>query len=135
MLVGQHFLGKILGHGEIIEIAEVEIFAPFGVAAKVGERGLDLDNGEEALCIERDDIGAPPVPDREFGERLLAFVVRSGDSDIDSQGIIKWLSSKISGYKVPREYVFQDSLPREDSGKVFKKELRSQYWVDSDAKI
>ena len=81
------------------------------------------------------DCAVIGIPDREFGERLLAFVVRSGDSDIDSQGIIKWLSSKISGYKVPREYVFQDSLPREDSGKVFKKELRSQYWVDSDAKI
>jgi long-chain acyl-CoA synthetase len=42
---------------------------------------------------------------------------------------------RLSGYKVPRSIVFVDVLPREDSGKVFKRKIRAQYWKDHDRSI
>ena len=36
--------------------------------------------------------------------------------------------AKLAGYKTPRVVEFSDSLPREDSGKIFKRRLREPYW-------
>ena len=39
-----------------------------------------------------------------------------------------FLTGRIAGYKHPRLVVFHDSLPREDTGKIFKRKLREPYW-------
>ena len=36
--------------------------------------------------------------------------------------------TRLAGYKAPRVVEFNDSLPREDSGKIFKRRLREPYW-------
>jgi long-chain acyl-CoA synthetase len=38
------------------------------------------------------------------------------------------LSARLAGYKTPRVVEFSESLPREDSGKIFKRRLREPYW-------
>ncbi len=65
------------------------------------------------------------VPDKDFGERLVA-VVEAG-SPLESDTLINTLRERIASYKVPREYCFSKMLPREDSGKIKKRLVRDQY--------
>jgi long-chain acyl-CoA synthetase len=47
----------------------------------------------------------------------------------------RYLARHIAGYKVPKVVTFHESLPREDSGKIFKRRLRAPYWEKSGRKI
>ncbi len=62
------------------------------------------------------------VEDEKFGQRLKAFVVRRGDglSEDDVKGYVK---ENLARYKVPRDVVFVDELPRNATGKVLKRDL------------
>jgi fatty-acyl-CoA synthase len=62
------------------------------------------------------------VKDEEFGERLKAFVVKDGEvSEDDLKGFVK---EQLANYKVPRDIVFIDELPRKPQGKVDKQKLK-----------
>jgi fatty-acyl-CoA synthase len=61
------------------------------------------------------------VPDEAFGQRLAAFVVAHGE--VDAATLKDHVRTKLAGYKVPREVVFLDELPRNASGKVMVREL------------
>jgi acyl-CoA synthetase (AMP-forming)/AMP-acid ligase II len=63
------------------------------------------------------------VPDEEFGQRLKAFVVTREDADLDEDAIKEYVKQNLARYKVPREVVFVDELPRNATGKVLKREL------------
>lgn len=66
------------------------------------------------------------VEDAEWGERVRAFVVRRPGTTLDD-GLLKvWCRERLAGPKVPRDFVFMDSLPRNPTGKVLKRELRAQ---------
>jgi acyl-CoA synthetase (AMP-forming)/AMP-acid ligase II len=63
------------------------------------------------------------VPDEKFGQRLKAFVVTHEDADLDEETIQEYVKQNLARYKVPREVVFVDELPRNATGKVLKREL------------
>ncbi|MGQ0510643.1 MAG: AMP-binding protein [Betaproteobacteria bacterium] len=71
------------------------------------------------------------VPSAEFGESLAAAVQRQPGSAIDAEAVQAWLRERIADYKVPRLVVFHEQLPREDSGKLFKRKLRAPYWENA----
>jgi fatty-acyl-CoA synthase len=64
------------------------------------------------------------VPDREWGERVRAFVVKKTGSSLDEGTLKAFVRERLAGAKVPRDYVFVDALPRNPTGKVLKRELR-----------
>ncbi len=61
------------------------------------------------------------VPDDAFGQRLAAYVVPH--FEVDATTLKDHVRSKLAGYKVPREVIFLDELPRNASGKVMAREL------------
>ncbi len=67
----------------------------------------------EAACIG--------VEDEKFGQRLRAFVVTKGKAD--EEELKQHVKSNLARYKVPREVVFVDELPRNSTGKVLKRKL------------
>ncbi|UUW89033.1 AMP-binding protein [Pimelobacter simplex] len=70
------------------------------------------------------EVAAIGVDDPDFGKRLRAFVVRVPDADPVSADELKDLvKQNLARYKVPREIVFLDELPRNATGKVLKREL------------
>jgi long-chain acyl-CoA synthetase len=71
------------------------------------------------------DCAVLGVPDPEFGEKLIAFVI--GDEGLDENAVKDYLSDKLARYKLPREIRFARELPREDSGKIKKRLLREAY--------
>jgi len=63
------------------------------------------------------------VDDEKFGQRLKAFVVAREGSDLDEEKVKDYVKHNLARYKVPREVVFVDELPRNATGKVLKREL------------
>ncbi len=50
-------------------------------------------------------------------------------ADLTAQDILAALKPHLAGYKLPRRIEFRDELPREDSGKIFKRKLREPFWA------
>jgi fatty-acyl-CoA synthase len=65
------------------------------------------------------------VQDEEFGQRLKAFVVTRNGSQLDAAAVQEYVKHNLARYKAPRDVVFIDQLPRNATGKVLKRELRS----------
>jgi fatty-acyl-CoA synthase len=63
------------------------------------------------------------VDDEKFGQRLKAFVVVRGGSEVSEDELKGHVKDNLANYKTPREVVFLDELPRNPTGKVLKREL------------
>ena len=63
------------------------------------------------------------VDDEQFGQRLKAFVVRSGE--LSEEDVKDYVKANLARFKVPREVVFLEELPRNATGKVLKRELKT----------
>ena len=68
------------------------------------------------------EVAVIGVDDDDWGQRLKAFVVTQG-GDVSEDELKQFVKSNLSSYKVPREVEFLDSLPRNATGKVLKREL------------
>ncbi len=75
------------------------------------------------------------VPDPEFGEVLAAAIEPDNDHALTETSVRRYLADHLASYKIPRVIAFHDTLPREDSGKLFKRKLREPYWRDVDRRI
>ncbi|NHN36541.1 long-chain fatty acid--CoA ligase [Pseudomaricurvus alcaniphilus] len=65
-------------------------------------------------------------PSEKWGESPLAVIVRKDDS-ATAQSLLDYCQARLSRYKQPKRFVFIESLPRNASGKILKKELRKQF--------
>jgi len=93
-----------------------------------------ISGGENVFPQEVEDILASheqvreaaiiAVEDERFGQRLKAFVVTS--SPVGEDALKAHVKENLARYKVPREIVFVDVLPRSEQGKVLKRELENQ---------
>jgi len=68
------------------------------------------------------------IPDAEFGEKLMAVVEPLEGSALSTEALRAHLRRHLADYKVPRIIEVARDLPREDSGKIFKRRLRDPYW-------
>jgi long-chain acyl-CoA synthetase len=64
-------------------------------------------------------------PDERLGEEIVAVVVKRPGAVLAEKDVIEHCRAALAGYKCPREVRFVDRLPRNASGKVLKRELRS----------
>jgi acyl-CoA synthetase (AMP-forming)/AMP-acid ligase II len=81
---------------------------------------------EELLLAREDvaDVAVVGVPDEEFGARLVAHVVASNGQELDVEELRGHVRSNLGRIYMPREIVVHDELPRNETGKVLKRELR-----------
>jgi malonyl-CoA/methylmalonyl-CoA synthetase len=66
------------------------------------------------------------VPHPDFGEAVMAAVVKQKNAPLDEAAVIAHVRSQIANFKVPKRVVFVDDLPRNAMGKVQKNVLRDQ---------
>jgi fatty-acyl-CoA synthase len=70
-----------------------------------------------------EDVAVIGVRDREFGERLRAFIVPEPGSEMDAEAVKAHVRDNLARFKVPRDVLFVEDLPRTATGKVLKRLL------------
>ncbi|NYD41436.1 AMP-binding protein [Nocardioides panaciterrulae] len=143
---GRIFVGNSLlfegysggGHKEV-----VDGLMSSGDVGRIGEDGrlyvegrddeMIVSGGENVFpkevedCLARHDaveeVAAVGVDDPDYGKRLRAYVAIRGGSSATEDELKDWVKQNLARYKVPREIVFLDELPRNATGKVLKKDL------------
>jgi len=68
------------------------------------------------------------IPHDEFGESVAAAIEPQPGETLSVAAVREYLGQHISAYKIPREVTFHAAMPREDTGKIFKRKLRQPYW-------
>jgi acyl-CoA synthetase (AMP-forming)/AMP-acid ligase II len=71
------------------------------------------------------DVAVVGVPDRTWGELVVAVVVCEEPGPAREAALVEHCREVLAGYKRPRRYVFVDALPRNAYGKVVKRDLRA----------
>jgi fatty-acyl-CoA synthase len=72
------------------------------------------------------DAAALGVEDSDFGQRLRAFVVLKTGYEMSVDEVCAFVRENLARYKVPRDVVFLDELPRNPTGKILKRELAAR---------
>lgn len=126
------------GHKELVDglmsSGDVGRFADDGLLYIEGRDDEMIVSGGENVfpkevedCLARHEavteVAAVGIDDDDFGKRLRAFVVLKADTDVSEDDLKGWVKANLARYKVPREIVFLDELPRNATGKVLKREL------------
>jgi len=86
---------------------------------------------EHTGILEATIIG---VPDPKWGETVCALIVPKEGVTLTDADIVSFVQERLASYKKPRHVVFMDSLPRNPSGKVLKRELRERFADLGDAR-
>ena len=77
------------------------------------------------------DVAVIGGPHDEMGEEVIA-VIQPADmadaADALRDDLIAYAREKLSGVKIPRRIDFREQLPRHDTGKLYKRLLRDEYW-------
>ena len=145
--VGRIFVGNTFpfegytggGHKAIIDglmsSGDVGYFDEHGLLYVSGrDDEMIVCGGENVFPAEVEDLisGHPEVveatalgvEDEEWGHRLRAFVVKTEGASVDEDAIKAYVKDNLARYKVPREVIFLDELPRNPTGKILKRELK-----------
>ena len=135
------------GHKEVVDgLMSTGDVGRFGDDDRLYVEGRDdemiVSGGENVFpkevedCLARhdavDDVAAIGVDDDDYGKRLRAFVVVT-DSAVSEDDLKGWVKENLARFKVPREIVFLEELPRNATGKVLKRELVHRDDADDDA--
>jgi len=74
------------------------------------------------------DCGVVGIPDEEWGEVICAGLVSTTTGEKPDISHLKdWISKKLPNYKIPRQYIVLEDLPRNAMGKVTKNELKKLF--------
>jgi acyl-CoA synthetase (AMP-forming)/AMP-acid ligase II len=123
------FIGSLMATGDV---------GRFDEGGRLFVEGRDdemiVSGGENVFPKEIEDLlarheavseaAAIGVDDRDFGQRLRAFVVLDPGKEATEDQLKNYVKKNLARYKVPREIVFLDELPRNATGKVLKRELK-----------
>ncbi|MFP6562743.1 class I adenylate-forming enzyme family protein [Paraburkholderia sp. B3] len=98
------------------------------------EKDMIITGGENVYSKEVEDalLAHPSVkdvavigrPHPEWGETVVAVVVPQADTQVDPQSLSEFLAARLARYKIPRDYLVLESLPRTPTGKLMKHVVR-----------
>jgi long-chain acyl-CoA synthetase len=81
------------------------------------------------------DCAVIGIPDEEYGEKLCAILQVKPGVALTAAHVQEHLRGEIASFKIPKVIEFRAHLGREDSGKLFKRQLREDYWKGHDRRI
>jgi fatty-acyl-CoA synthase len=73
------------------------------------------------------EVAVIGVPDPKWVEAVAAVVVVKAGQQLSEQDVIDHCNTHMAGFKAPKRVVFAESLPKNPSGKLLKRELRERY--------
>jgi acyl-CoA synthetase (AMP-forming)/AMP-acid ligase II len=94
-----------------------------------GGENISPEEVEDAICCYHkiDEAACIGVPDPEWGQEPRALVVLKEGESATSEEIMEFCKDRLAGFKRPKSVVFLDCLPRNQMGKLLRKELREKY--------
>lgn len=82
-------------------------------------------------CLQRHQAVAEAavigIPDDQWGELVVAYVVPAAGAHVSSEELIAFCADRLPNYMKPRRIEFRQSLPRNPTGKLLRRELREQH--------
>ena len=72
------------------------------------------------------EVAVVGLPDERWGERPVAVVVLADNAALELSDLTAHCRTRLAGFKVPKQLVIRDALPRNPSGKVLKRVLRDE---------
>ena len=92
---------------------------------------------EHALELHPDILEAAVfgIPSEEWGESVHAVVVGRDESELDAAAVQAFARVNLAGFKIPRSVSFTGEIPKNDSGKILKRELRAPFWKGQEASV
>jgi acyl-CoA synthetase (AMP-forming)/AMP-acid ligase II len=125
---GKEVIGDLLSSGDV---------GHFDAGGRLFVDGRDdemiVSGGENVFPREVEDLLADHgavvevavigVEDDEYGQRLKAFVVVTGEAEVSEDDLKGHVKAHLAGYKTPREVEFLAELPRNATGKILKRDL------------
>jgi len=92
-------------------------------AYRIGPEEIEIELATHPAVL---DVGVIGVPDEIRGQIAKAFVVLKPGASATPEQLIEFCRSKIATYKLPREIVIVNELPRTPTGKLLRRELRKR---------
>ncbi|HSH68869.1 MAG TPA: long-chain-fatty-acid--CoA ligase [Deferrisomatales bacterium] len=81
------------------------------------------------------EVAVIGVPDATWGETITAHVVCSQGAAVSEEALIAFCKNHLASYKKPKKVVFVSQLPKNNYGKILKRELRNRYWKGHDRQL
>jgi long-chain acyl-CoA synthetase len=101
--------------------------------------GVNVYPAEIESCLTQlegvQDCAVFGIPDPEFGEAIAAIVEPEPGASLAAEDVVRHVRLQLAGFKAPRHVEFRSGLPREDSGKIFKRKLREPFWAGTGRSI
>ena len=76
---------------------------------------------------EVEECAVVGLPDKEYGERVTAFIIAKKGRQPDAAALKAYLKTRLAGFKVPKECIVVDELPKNPAGKLLKREIKKRY--------
>jgi len=76
---------------------------------------------------EIEECAVVGLPDKEWGERVAVFLLPKSGQEIASEDLKSYLKSRLSSFKVPKQYIVMDEMPKSPAGKILKRELKKKF--------
>ncbi|MEO6955718.1 MAG: AMP-binding protein [Antricoccus sp.] len=96
--------------------------------------GVNIYPQEIEACLHNldgvEDVAVFGIPDERMGETLAAHVQLREGASLSEDDVRSFVREHLAAYKIPKVVVFEQKLPREDTGKLFKRRLKAKYWED-----
>ena len=71
------------------------------------------------------------LPDPEYGERVTAFIILHENRQPDFNDLKAYLKKHLAGFKIPKEFIIVNELPKNPAGKLLKREIKKQFKLQS----
>jgi long-chain acyl-CoA synthetase len=93
----------------------------------------------EEILYKRPEVGECSViglPDKEYGERVTACIVlKQKGQQLDPMELKSFLKNHLTSFKVPKDFIIVDELPKGSTGKILKRDLKKQMMDKLNKKI